>query len=106
MEASTAVHGLLQLQTVLVVVMTLVAETGLTLRTSLLELAALQLDVHHGTLSDPLQLSTEMHMETLLLEVALAVEMSRLVAAVTEPGEMASMLLDLPTHVWSGSFSA
>jgi hypothetical protein len=38
-------------------------------------------------------------MGTLLLEVALAVEMSQLVVAVTEPGEMASMLLDLPTHV-------
>jgi hypothetical protein len=91
---------------VLVVVMTLVAETGPTLQTSLLVLAALLLDVHRGTLSDPLQPSTEMHMETLLLEVALAVEMSQPVVAVTEPGEMASMLQDLPTHVWSGSFSA
>lgn len=86
--------------------MTLVAETGPTLQTSLLVLAALQLDVHHGTLSDPLQLSIEMHMETLPLEVVLVVEMSRLVVAVTEPGEMASILLALPTHVWSGNFSA
>jgi hypothetical protein len=91
---------------VLVVVMTLVAETGPTLQTSLLVLAALQLDVHHGTPSDPLQPSTEMHMETLLLEVGLAVEMSQLVVAVTEPGEMASILPDRLTHVWSGSFSA
>jgi hypothetical protein len=91
---------------VLLVVMTPVAETGLTLQTSLLVLAALLLDVHRGTLSDQLQPSTEMHMETLLLEVALAVEMSQLVVAVMEPGEMTSMLPDLPTHVWSGSFSA
>jgi hypothetical protein len=81
-----------------------VVETGPALPTSpLVATVLLPQDAQAGIPPDKTRLSTEMHMATQHLVVVLR---PLLAALVTDSGETESTLLDLPTHVWSESFSA
>jgi hypothetical protein len=82
-----------------------VVETGPVLPTSpLVATVLLPQDAQAGILQGKTQLSTEMHMAT--QHQAVVLRPLLLAALVTDSGETESTLPDLPTHVWSESFSA